>query len=215
MRVTAPSSWPWIDHLVSGLYPATNPPIVTGKHFVTRKLFPSHDRIPSRFMLIAALNPCPCGYYGDPNNECSCTSTQILKYQKKISGPMLDRIDIHIDVPAVKAAKIVEDEDILVESSKVIRERVVGARKTQNARFKDKKIITNSEMTNRDIKESCKIDDAAREVLKQALVKLALSARAYHKVIKVAQTIADLSRSPVITREHILEALQYRPKLEA
>lgn len=171
-------------------------------------------KFPSRFMLVAALNPCPCGFYGDPNNECTCTSSQILKYQKKISGPMLDRIDIHIDVPAVKASKIVADDDNEAESSIKIRKRVVAARKKQNARFKTKKIVTNSEMANREIKEFCKMDEATRDILKQALVRLSLSARAYHKVIKVAQTIADLSGSQSIKREHVLEALQYRPKLE-
>ncbi len=171
-------------------------------------------QFPSRFMLVAALNPCPCGFYGDPNNECSCTYSQVLKYQKKISGPMLDRIDIHIDVPAVKASKIVAEEENSAENSRKIRKRVIGARKKQEDRFLKKKIITNSEMTNRDIKELCIIEDEAREILKQALVRLSLSARGYHKVIKIAQTIADLSGSKKIGREHILEALQYRPKME-
>lgn len=179
-------------------------------------------QFPSRFMLVAALNPCPCGFYGDPTNECKCTYQQILKYQKRVSGPMLDRIDIHIDVPAVKASKIVSDEEISGETSTTIRRRVIVARKKQETRFKKsrfasggKKIITNSEMANRDIKELVKIQDGAKEVLKQALVKLSLSARAYHKVIKVAQTIADLAGEEEISRENILEALQYRPKMEA
>jgi magnesium chelatase family protein len=171
-------------------------------------------QFPSRFMLVAALNPCPCGFYGDPNNECKCTYQQILRYQKRVSGPMLDRIDIHVDVPAVKASKIVSDEDSTAESSDKIRKRVVGARKIQDARFKKKKIVTNSEMSNRDIKEFIRIEDEAKEILKQALLKLSLSARAYHKVIKVARTIADLEGSDSLLRQHVLEALQYRPKME-
>ena len=171
-------------------------------------------QFPSRFMLVAALNPCPCGFYGDPNHECRCTTREILRYQKRVSGPMLDRIDIHVDVPAVKVAKIVADEENKAESSKIIRKRVIKARLAQEARFKSKKILTNSEMTNRDIREFCKIDNEAREILKQALVKLSLSARAYHKVLKIAQTIADLDSSDLIQRQHVLEALQYRPKLE-
>ena len=169
---------------------------------------------PSRFMLVAALNPCPCGFYGDPQNTCTCSSSQILKYQKRVSGPMLDRIDIHVDVPAVKASKIVADEESAAETSKTIRKRVVAARGKQNKRFKGKKIITNSEMSNRLIKELSIIDEEAKEILKQALVRLSLSARGYHKVIKVAQTIADLKGANKIFREHILEALQYRPKLD-
>ena len=165
-------------------------------------------------MLVAALNPCPCGFYGDSNHECKCTTSEILRYQKRVSGPMLDRIDIHVDVPAVKVAKIVADEENRAESSKTIRKRVIKARLAQEARFKGKKILTNSEMTNRDIREFCKIDEEAREILKQALVRLSLSARAYHKMVKIAQTIADLSSSPIIERQHILEALQYRPKLD-
>lgn len=181
-------------------------------------------QFPSRFMLVAALNPCPCGYYGDPNNTCKCSYQQILRYQKRVSGPMLDRIDIHVDVPAVKASKIVTDEESTAEDSGQIRKRVVKARKIQEMRFNKsreagsrsagKKIVTNSEMSNRDIKEFAKMDDETREVLKQALTKMSLSARAYHKVIKVAQTIADLSGSDSIQREHVLEALQFRPKLQ-
>lgn len=171
-------------------------------------------QFPSRFMLVAALNPCPCGFYGDPTHACKCTYQQILRYQKRVSGPMLDRIDIHVDVPAVKASKIVSDEENSGESSSKIRKRVISARDLQNRRFKKKKIVTNSEMSNRDIKEFSILEDDAKEILKQALISLSLSARGYHKVIKVAQTIADLSGSKNILRQHILEALQYRPKME-
>ncbi|HVZ12121.1 MAG TPA: YifB family Mg chelatase-like AAA ATPase [Patescibacteria group bacterium] len=171
-------------------------------------------QFPSRFMLVAALNPCPCGFYGDPTHECQCTYQQILRYQKRVSGPMLDRIDIHVDVPAVKPSKIVADDADAAETSEKIRKRVVAARDIQNKRFKARRIITNSEMSNRDIKESCIIDDDAREVLKQALTRLSLSARSYHKVIKIAQTIADLLKDESIKQDHVLEALQFRPKLE-
>lgn len=171
-------------------------------------------QFPSRFMLVAALNPCPCGFYGDPTHECKCTYQQILRYRKRVSGPMLDRIDIHVDVPAVKAAKIVSDDQNPAENSKTIRKRVIAARKKQEVRFGKKKIITNSEMSNRDIKECCNIEDEARQVLKQALTTLSLSARSYHKVIKVAQTIADLAGSKTLRKQDILEALQYRPRLE-
>ncbi len=178
-------------------------------------------QFPSRFMLVAALNPCPCGFYGDPTHECSCTTSQILRYQKRVSGPMLDRIDIHVDVPAVKAAKIVSEEEGAGESSAAIRKRVVAARQRQGVRFgnnvgsSSRRIITNSEMNNRDIKELLIIDSDAREVLKQALIRLSLSARSYHKIIKIAATIADISGAQTIRKKDVLEALQYRPKLEA
>ena len=171
-------------------------------------------KFPSRFMLVAALNPCPCGFFGDSTHECKCTYAQILKYQKRISGPMLDRIDIHVDVPPVKASKIVSDEAFNSDSSKVVRKRVIKARANQSKRFKAKKIVANSEMSNRDIRELCKIEDSAVAILKQALIKLSLSARGYHKVIKVSQTIADLEGKEEIGKNHVLEALQYRPKLE-
>jgi magnesium chelatase family protein len=182
--------------------------------YVTVSRAKQRVRFPSRFMLVAALNPCPCGFYGDPNNECKCTYQQIIKYQKKISGPMLDRIDIHIDVPAVKAAKIVSEETSSEESSKKIRDRILKARQKQSARFLNSKLVANSDMGNRDIKDLCEIDNDAKEILKQALLKLSLSARAYHKVIKIAQTIADLDAQSIIQRHHVLEALQYRPRID-
>jgi len=169
-------------------------------------------KFPSRFMLIAAANPCPCGYYGDKTRTCSCTSLQILKYQKRVSGPLLDRIDIHIDVPAVDVKKITADEDSDAENSKTVRNRVEKARKRQLKRFKDKKIITNSEMSAKEIKTLLQIEQDAKDILKEAVTKLSLSARSYHKVIKVAQTVADLASSSSIKSEHVLEALQYRPK---
>lgn len=167
---------------------------------------------PARFMLVAASNPCPCGFFGDRTRECKCTPSQIIKYQKRISGPILDRIDIHIDVPAVEVSKLTGDDEVSVEDSGKVRSRVNKASKRQNARLSGRKIVTNSEMTARDIKNLCKIETEALEILKQAVSKLSLSARSYHKVIKISQTIADLEGVDTIKRHHVLEALQYRPK---
>ncbi len=169
-------------------------------------------KFPSRFMLVAAANPCPCGYYGDKTRECSCTTMQILKYQKRISGPLLDRIDIHIDVPAVDVKKITSDSSEDGEASKNVRSRVEKARNKQLKRFHGKKVISNSEMSAKDIKNLLTIEQDAKDILRDAVTKLSLSARSYHKVIKVAATIADLADSESIKVGHALEALQYRPK---
>lgn len=166
---------------------------------------------PSRFMLVAAANPCPCGYFGDSTKICTCSAGQVLKYQKKLSGPLLDRIDIHIDVPAVKVEKLVDDSDD-AEESLSIRKRVEKALERQRARLAGKKIIMNSEMSSRDLKKLFKIEDEAREIMKNAMKTLSLSARSYNKVLKISQTIADLDASPTVKSFHILEALQYRPK---
>lgn len=166
---------------------------------------------PSRFMLVAAANPCPCGYYGDDTKVCTCSASQVLKYQKKLSGPLLDRIDIHIDVPAVKVEKLVEDE-VDSESSSVVRKRVVKALTRQKSRFGSSKIIMNSEMSSQDLKSSLKIDEKAKEIMKNAMKSLSLSARSFNKVLKVSRTIADLESSEEVRSEHVLEALQYRPR---
>lgn len=170
-------------------------------------------RFPSRFMLVAAANPCPCGYFGDKTRQCSCTTLQVMKYQKRISGPLLDRIDIHIDVPAVDVKKITADGENDAEGSQTVRNRVEKARKRQQKRFHEKKIITNSEMSAKDIKTLLKIEQDAKDILREAVTKLSLSARSYHKVIKISQTIADLANSSSIKSAHVLEALQYRPKI--
>lgn len=166
---------------------------------------------PCRFMLVAASNPCPCGFFQDKTHQCVCTPSQIIKYQKKISGPLLDRIDIHIDVPAVKVEKITQEED-LAEDSNTVRARVRKARGKQLKRFTGRKIVANSEMGSRDIREFCKMEHEALEIAKSAIVKLSLSARSFHKIIKISQTIADLEDSETIKKHHVLEALQYRPR---
>ncbi len=166
---------------------------------------------PSRFMLVAAANPCPCGYFGDNTKVCTCSAQQVLKYQKKLSGPLLDRIDIHIDVPAVKVEKLVDDNEE-AEDSLTIRTRVQKAVSAQHKRFEGRKIIMNSEMSSRDIKDLLLIEDEARGIMKAAMKTLSLSARSFNKVLKISRTIADLQSSKMVKAEHILEALQYRPK---
>jgi magnesium chelatase family protein len=169
-------------------------------------------QFPSRFMLIAALNPCPCGYFGDKSRNCTCSPSQVLKYQKKISGPLLDRIDIHVDVPAVDVEKITSYENENIEESKTIRKRVRYARMRQLKRFQDEYFVSNSEMGSKDIKKFVVLEKDAADILKTAIYKLYLSARSYHKLIKVGQTIADLDGVGSVNKKHILEALQYRIK---
>lgn len=167
---------------------------------------------PARFILVASQNPCPCGYASDPEQKCSCSAVQIMRYQKKVSGPLLDRIDLHIEVPRVKFDKLSSNE--LEESSQSIRERVERARAIQAERFKGKSIHTNSEMKNAEIREFCKLDEASMNLLKAAVTQMRLSARAYNRILKLSRTIADLSQCEQIKMEHLAEALQYRPKME-
>ncbi|MCF7741270.1 MAG: YifB family Mg chelatase-like AAA ATPase [Candidatus Marinimicrobia bacterium] len=164
---------------------------------------------PATFMLIAAMNPCPCGYATDPNNHCSCTPSQIQRYISKISGPLLDRIDIHIEVPAVDFKELSSKKP--GEKSKYIRARVEKARQIQQKRFQNEKgLYANAHMDNRLIKKYCKIDDSGSKLLNTALEKLGLSARAYNKILKVSRTIADLAGETKIKNEHLSEAIQYR-----
>jgi len=163
---------------------------------------------PADFMLMAAMNPCPCGYYGDPIHECTCTIPQIQRYRSKISGPLMDRIDIHIEVPAVKYKDLTARDS--GEPSKVLKERINRARKIQSERFKGSKIHCNAQMTNRHIKRFCSIDDASQRLLEMAIDKLGLSARAYTRILKVGRTIADLAGEEDISSAHISEAIQYR-----
>jgi len=162
---------------------------------------------PSRVMLITAMNPCPCGYFGSPNRECKCTPLQIQRYVNKISGPLLDRIDIHIEVPAVKFKELNTD---VVDSSTTIRKRVMIARDCQLKRFEQEKIYANSEMSSRLIAKHCQIDNNAKTILEKAINRLGLSARAYDRILKVSRTIADLENSDNIDIQHISEAIQYR-----
>ncbi len=165
---------------------------------------------PAKFSLIASMNPCPCGYSTDPDRDCSCSPTQIIKYQKKISGPLIDRIDLHIEVPRIKFEKLSADDK--AESSKSIRERVEKARVVQQERFKDKNIISNSEMSSQDVKEFCKIDNQTIDILRTAVSQFQLSARSYYKILKLARTIADIGEKEIIESAHVAEALQYRPR---
>lgn len=166
---------------------------------------------PAQFILLAAQNPCPCGFLGDLKKNCTCLPGQIAKYRKRISGPLLDRIDIYLEVPAVEVDKLTTGED--AESSHQIRNRVSRARRIQQERFGGR-ILTNSEMTNQDIKQFCSITSEGLEILKKAISSLNLSARGYHRVLKLARTIADISNSDNIQLEHIAEALQYRLREE-
>lgn len=173
---------------------------------------------PAQFILFAAQNPCPCGFLGDKKKNCSCMPGQIAKYKRRISGPLLDRIDIYLEVPAVEVDKL--SQDIKVEDSKTLRERVAKARKIQQQRYKGPpagragKILTNSEMSNADIRQFCAISQEGLELLKMAISSLNLSARGYHRVLKLSRTIADLEGSENILTEYIAEALQYRSKEE-
>jgi len=167
-------------------------------------------------MLIAASNPCPCGYLGDEKKECKCSLHQIMNYQRKLSGPIMDRIDLHLTVPSVDVNKLMIDKDKYVgEKSAVIRERVIAARRIQQDRFSGlKNIHSNSDMKNKHLKEYAKFSDPANLLLKQAVNKFSLSARTYFRLIKVARTIADLDKKEVISDSHIAEALQYRIKTD-
>ena len=163
---------------------------------------------PSSFMLVAAMNPCPCGYFSDPKHNCRCSYQQIHRYRSKISGPLLDRIDLHVEVPAVPYKDLMQEA--YAESSKDIRRRVSAARAIQSRRFARTKIYCNSKMSSRHIKSHCRIDDASRRLLESAIDKLGLSARAFNRILKIARTIADLEGIPEIQVDHISEAIQYR-----
>ena len=167
---------------------------------------------PANFMLIAAMNPCPCGFYGDPVRECTCSSGVITRYQKRISGPLLDRIDIHIEVPRVEYDKLSDDR--LGESSAQVQARVEAARQAQRERFAaHAEIASNADMRPADIRRHCALDQTGKSLLRTATSQLQLSARAYHRVLKLARTIADLAGDTDISPTHLAEALQYRPKL--
>ena len=170
---------------------------------------------PASFMLVAAANPCPCGFLGDNKRDCRCSVNQIMNYQRKLSGPILDRIDLHLNVPAVDVKKLMADnKGRQLESSAGIRERVMKARKIQTKRFVGMKgIYCNADMKNKQIKQLVKLKIGANLLLKQAIGKYALSARTYFRLIKVARTIADLDNREEVEDGHMAEALQYRIRM--
>jgi magnesium chelatase family protein len=168
---------------------------------------------PAKFMLVGAMNPCPCGYAGDSVRECTCSPTAIAKYQRRLSGPLLDRIDIHVEVPRVQYEKLTGAGE--GESSRTVRRRVQEARERQRARFAGTTLISNADMGPSDVRRLCLTDQTAQGLLKSAMQQLHLSARAYHRTLKLARTIADLAGAETITAIHAAEALQYRARKQA
>jgi magnesium chelatase family protein len=163
---------------------------------------------PASFMLVAAMNPCPCGYYGDPFKECKCSSGEISRYHKRISGPLLDRIDIFVDVPHIDYEKLTEDKP--GEKSDKVRTRVKVAHEIQLERFRGSKLGCNADMTPKEVKEYCIVEPAAQSLLSAAMKQLHLTARAFHRILKLSRTIADLEHSDIIKTHHVAESLQYR-----
>ncbi len=168
---------------------------------------------PANFMLVAAMNPCPCGYASDPVKECTCSSGAIAKYQRRISGPLLDRIDIHVEVPRVDYEKLADRRD--VERSAAIRARVQAARERQARRFAGTKLTCNAEMGPAEVRAFCEVEAGGQSLLKAAMQQLHLSARAFHRILKLARTIADLADAEGIGVNHLAEAIQYRPRMQA
>jgi magnesium chelatase family protein len=180
-------------------------------HIVTISRAQGTVTFPANFMLIGAMNPCPCGYAGDPTRECTCSPSTIARYQKRLSGPLLDRIDIHVEVPRVEYEKLTDRRD--GERSAVVRQRVQAAREVQARRFAATAHVTcNADMGPAEVRTFCDVDPAAQPLLRAASQRLQLSARAFHRVLKLARTIADLAGAEVIAAPHIAEALQYRPR---
>ena len=165
---------------------------------------------PSSFMLVGAMNPCPCGYYGDSFRKCTCPPSLVSRYQRRISGPFIDRVDIFVEVPHINYEKLTDKR--MGESSARVQERVTAARDRQLKRFKGTRFTSNSEMTPAEIREFCHVEDAAQNLLQAAMKQLYLSARAFHRILKLALSIADLEGCDIIKANHIAEAVQYRPR---
>jgi len=165
-------------------------------------------KFPAQFMLVAAMNPCPCGWFTDRRRKCQCSNFQIQKYMSKISGPLLDRIDIHLEVPSLPSVDLLSQQS--AETSCAIKERTTNARRKQYARLTSISIRANAQMNHRQIKEFCPLSGEGKTLLKQAIEELNFSARAYDKILKVARTIADLAGEENIQTEHLAEAIQYR-----
>jgi len=165
---------------------------------------------PASFMLVGAMNPCPCGYYGDPFRKCTCSPGLVSRYQRRISGPFIDRVDIFIEVPHIDYEKLTDDR--LGEPSATVQSRVIAARSLQLKRFQGTRLISNADMTPSEIRGFCQMEEAAQGLLKAAMKQLYLSARAFHRVLKLARTIADLDNSAIIKAHHVAEAIQYRPR---
>jgi len=165
---------------------------------------------PANFMLVGAMNPCPCGYYGDPFRQCTCSPSLVLRYQKRISGPFLDRVDIFVEVPHIDYEKLADDR--LGEQSDNVRARVEAARSVQHQRFQGTKLACNAEMTPVEVRDFCQAEESAQSLSKAAMKQLYLSARAFHRMLKLARTIADLENSDIIKAHHLAEAIQYRPR---
>jgi len=194
---------------------ALRQPLEDGKVTISRSA--GSMSFPAQFMLVAAANPCPCGFLGDPKKDCKCSVHQIMRYQKKLSGPIMDRIDLHINVPAVDVNKLMIDtnDGVRGENSAIIRQRVIMARKIQTERFKNiAGVHSNSDMKNLHLKEFAKMTKGANLLLKQAVNKFNLSARTYFRLVKVSRTIADLNNKVEINEFHLAEALQYRVRNE-
>ena len=176
---------------------------------------------PANFQLVAAMNPCPCGYYGDPLKACTCSSSAVTRYQKRISGPLLDRIDIHVEVPRVDYEKLSDDR--FGEPSASVQDRVESARERQRERFNqngstipenESQLTCNSDMHPAEVRKYCQLDNTSQSLMRSAMNQMQLSARAYHRVLKLSRTIADLTGETQIASQHLAEALQYRPKMD-